>query len=305
MKKLSLESCLKRFKAIHGTKYNYDKVKYFGANVKVEIECKIHGIFLQEPHSHWLGQGCPKCTKTFKRTNETFIKESKKIHKNKFDYSMVDYKNNKTKVKIICLNCNKVFEQRPNDHLSGNGCYSCSNIKRSNTKKFIKKAKQIHGERYDYSITKYQNNNKTKVKIICLNCNKVFEQRPNDHLTGLGCPNCVKSKNEILIEKFLTINNIEFIPQKNFKDCRNKLPLPFDFYLPEYNICIEYDGEQHFKPVQFGGMTTQQANQSFKEIVFKDRIKTKYCEQKEIKLIRISYKDNIENILIKEFKING
>ena len=91
---------------------------------------------------------------------------------------------------------------------------------------------------------------------------------------------------------YLTNNNINFIHQFSFNDCINIRKLPFDFYLPEHNTCIEFDGEQHFKPLKrFGG------EQNFIYIQKNDEIKNKYCLEKNIKLIRIKYNQNIIKIL--------
>ena len=98
---------------------------------------------------------------------------------------------------------------------------------------------------YDYCDVKYVNAI-SKVEIIC-DKHGTFNQTPNNHLSGKGCPICRMSHGETQIRNYLSDRNIDFEIQFRFKDCRNKLPLPFDFYLPKHNLCIEYDGEQHFR----------------------------------------------------------
>ena len=121
-------------------------------------------------------------------TTEEFIKKAKEIHDDKYDYSLVDYKNAKTKIKIICPK-HGVFEQQPRAHLNKQGCPKCSlENKTLTTEEFIQKAKEIHGNKYDYSLVEYADS-KTKVKIVCSK-HGVFEQIPNDHLNGCGCPKC-------------------------------------------------------------------------------------------------------------------
>ena len=125
-------------------------------------------------------------------TIEQFIKKVKVIHGNVYDYSLVEYKNAHTKVKIICPE-HGIFEQKSYHHLRGQGCPECRYIKsgnklRSTTEQFIKKAKVVHGNKYDYSLVDYKNN-KTKVKIICHE-HGIFEQTPNHHLSGNGCSKC-------------------------------------------------------------------------------------------------------------------
>jgi len=126
-------------------------------------------------------------------TTEQFIEKAKAVHGDKYDYSLVEYKNNKTKVKIKC-HIHGIFKQRPNDHLNNHGCPKCKTeyVKLytiSNSNKFIEKAKVVHGDKYDYSLVEYRNN-KTKVKIVCPE-HGVFEQRPDSHLNDKGCPKCI------------------------------------------------------------------------------------------------------------------
>ena len=224
-------------------------------------------------------------------SKDEFIEKSRKIHNDKYDYSLVEYKNNSTKVKIICSK-HGIFEQTPNSHLSGKKCYLCDgNIKHTNNS-FIEKSRKIHSDKYDYSLINYINS-QTKVKIICP-IHGVFEQRPNDHIIGKqGCPICNESKGEKEIRNILNENNIKFESQKIFDKCKYKRKLPFDFYLPDYNICIEYDGKQHYKPIDyFGGEKELEKNK------IRDKIKNNYCKNNNIKLLRIKYNDN-DNIIDK------
>jgi very-short-patch-repair endonuclease len=218
-----------------------------------------------------------------RKTTEKFIQECQKIHK-KYDYSLVEYVTNKTPVKIIC-NIHGVFSQIPSHHLKGSGCPKCANDVKS-IEFFIEKSKLIHGNYYDYSKVEFKNTN-NKVIIVCPKHGD-FSQQPKHHYNGAGCPYCKQSKGERDIIKYLKENNIKFISQKRFNDCRDKKPLPFDFYLPELNICIEFDGEQHFKSKSvFGG------DKEFENRVRRDVIKTNYCDKTGIKLIRIKNNETI------------
>jgi len=144
-------------------------------------------------------------------TTEQFIEKAKAIHSDKYDYSLVEYKNNRTKVKIICHE-HGIFEQRSDSHLRGQGCSKCKGggKKKLTTEEFIKKAKNIHGDKYDYSLVEYKNN-KTKVKIICP-IHDVFEQRPGSHLKGCDCPKC-KGKYEKSYKKLNISTYDTFQPQ--------------------------------------------------------------------------------------------
>jgi len=280
---------VERFNKIHGDKYDYSLVEYINAKTKVKIICKIHGIFEQIPDGHLNNRNCYKCSNNQKLTNEEFINESRKIHGYKYDYSLVDYKNAKTKIKIIC-SIHGVFEQIPDNHNTKKyGCPKCSKSHKLTTKEFINESKKIHG-RYDYSLVDYKNTN-TKVIIICLT-HGIFEQKPEKHLIGNGCPKCKESHGERKISNFLEEHNISFKQEYVFDSCRNINPLPFDFYLPNYNTCIEYDGIQHFEPVEFfGGKDSLVIRKGM------DKIKTQFCTSNKIDIIRIKYTENIDDML--------
>jgi len=267
---------------IHGNKYDYSLVKYKNINTPVNIICPIHGEFKQLPSTHLYGNECPTCK---------FIKKSNKKHNNRYDYSLINYVNNKHKIKIICP-IHGEFKQIPNNHLSGNGCPKCVGLNKTNDE-FIIECKTIHGNKYDYTLSIYDNVS-NKINIICKK-HGIFKQTPDNHLRGKGCPICTESKGEMIIRRLLENNNISFIIQKKFDSCKDKRKLPFDFYLPKYNCCVEYDGIQHFKPVEiWGGHKNLEYNKKH------DEIKTTYCKKNNIKLIRIKNINNIEKILKKE-----
>lgn len=227
-------------------------------------------------------------------TTEQFIAKAKIIHNDKYDYSLTKFVNSKIKVKIICP-LHGEFEQSHNKHLSKKGCPKCGFISRcnlatSNTETFIKKAKITHGDKYNYSNVIYTGK-ENKVDILCKK-HGVFKQTPHNHLAGNGCPICKESRGESIVSKILMDNNINYTPQKRFNECRNILPLPFDFYLPEHNTCIEYQGIQHFEPRnKFGG------KKEFDKRVKCDKIKFNFCKDNDIPLLLITYKDNITDVL--------
>jgi len=219
-----------------------------------------------------------------KLTLREFINMSNEKHDNKYNYSLVEYKNNYTKVKIICPE-HGIFEQKPSNHLLGTGCSKCSGKNKTN-EELILELKNVQGNRYDYSLVNYINRHK-KVKIIC-HIHGIFNQTPAGHLSGKGCHSCNESKGEEVIRKYLIENNIKFENQKRFDKCKNKNSLPFDFYLPEQNLCIEFNGEQHYKSnTYFGGIKT------LKYIQKNDNIKIKFCELNKINLLIIKFDENI------------
>lgn len=277
---------IKRSKAIHGDKYDYSKVNYVNAYTKVTLTCPIHGDFSILPLNHLYKQkqGCPKCANRGLNTED--IKEKfHKVHGDKYDYSKVVYTKMHDKV---CITCPKHgdFWQTPSKHLRGQGCPKCgiderAKKKTKTTEQFIKEARQVHGDKYDYSNTIYTHAF-NKVRIICPTHGE-FLQRAFDHLHGHGCPFCNESSLERKVSLFLSENNIDFIKQKRF-DWLDKQSL--DFYLPKYNIAIECQGEQHFSPIEYFG-----GEEEFKIIKERDNRKKNLCSKNGIKLI---YYSNVE-----------
>lgn len=180
-----------------------------------------------------------------------------------------------------------------NYHLTRHGCPYCgeevvANKRTKDTEYFVHMSNKIHDNKFDYSKSNYVNN-RTKVCIICPKHGE-FTQKPNSHLNGQGCPVCNESTGERCISEFLKINNIDFDREKSFDDCKYKKKLQFDFFLHNLNTCIEYDGVQHYEPIKhFGGQ------RRFDDLKIKDNIKTQYCLDNNIKLIRIPYTE-IKNI---------
>jgi hypothetical protein len=295
--KLNTDKFISKSKDIHGNKYDYSLVEYINNREKVKIICPIHGVFEQNAAAHLRGQICKKCNDNNYRLNKNiFIEKSKGVHGNKYDYSLIKYKNNKSKVKIICP-IHGVFEQRVDSHLQGRGCKKCAIEYKKNklkNKNFIEKAKDVHADKYDYSLVEYINN-REKVKIICP-IHGVFEQIPYSHLKGMGCYICKDSIGENIIDNYLSKQGIRYNRQKKFKNCKNKKHLKFDFYIPDKNLCIEYNGKQHYESVDyFGGEKT------LSYIKKNDFIKKDFCKKQNIKLKIIKYDDNIlkkiENII--------
>lgn len=291
MKKLTTDIFIEKAIAVHGKKYDYSLVDYAGNKIKIKIICPIHAIFEQTPDNHLHNHGCSKCVGLY-MDNNLFIKKSVIIHKSKYDYSLVNYINDSTPIKIICP-IHGIFTQSPHAHLNGSGCPKCVGFNKT-TEVFISEAKLIHGNKYDYSLVEYTSAT-NKIKIIC-NKHGIFEQKPNKHLNGNGCKYCFESKGEIKIVRFLDDNNVEYVREKRFKNCKNLLPLLFDFYLPNQNLLIEYDGEQHFKSINYWG-----GDIGFKSRQINDEIKNKFANENSINLLRIKFSEiNKVNQILKE-----
>jgi hypothetical protein len=278
---------------IHGHRYDYSKIDntVYGTK-KVKIICKKHGEFFQVSHKHLRGVGCRKCARelinnSLRKTTIQFIKDAKSKHGNKYDYSKVIYKNNITKVPLICKK-HGVFSQRPLMHIRGDGCPKCHyeklfRILRISKKEFVIRASKLHRNKYRYSKVNYINMEK-KVIITCP-IHGDFLQSPHVHLArgGCGCPSCNDSKGENKIADFLVRKKINYEREKIFKECKYKKPLRFDFYLPKYHMCIEYDGEQHSEE------RVWPSKEAYKNSKERDRIKNEYCNKNGIILIRVPY----------------
>lgn len=354
-KKSNTIKFIEKSRYIHDNKYDYSEVDYKNNNTKVIIICPIHGRFKQIPRSHTSGIGCPKCGKGT-LTRDEFIEKSLELHNDKYDYSLVsnDIENTKN-VDILCRE-HGVFRTTPYNHLRGIGCSKCSGNRKLTTDEFIQLSKNkyskynynydktiytgysksctitcpIHGDfevlpslhlngnshcnrcsdrkiwDFDYFVdsgNKIHNNkylydketfiNSSKSAKITCRLHGDFYQSPESHIRlGRGCPVCSESRGEKAIANFLINNNIKYERYKKFDDCKNKLRLPFDFYLPDFNMCIEFDGIQHFEPVKrFGGVS------EFEKVKLRDKIKDEYCRNNNIKLVRIDNINDIENKL--------
>lgn len=279
---------------VHGGKYTYHQ-DYVNSYTKVRITCPEHGDFWQNAQSHLNGINCPKCgaqnrAKSKNHTYEIFEEKAHLEHGEKFTYHQ-DYVNTRTKIKITCSKHGD-FYQTPNNHLRGAGCPYCANetngkAKKKSIKAFEREATKVHKGRYAYH--QDYNGADKKVKITC-DEHGDFWQSATNHLQGAGCPRCKRSKGEEKIEKFLKKRGVLFWDQHRFHECKDKKPLPFDFYLPNYRICIEYQGRQHFETVNdnfFGG------EEALEERQRRDQIKRDYCKKRGIILVEIPYHNEL------------
>jgi ribosomal protein L37E len=271
----------------------------------LKIVCPKHGFFEKLVLNH-LKYGCKECayesiSKKTKFTKDEIIYKFNKKWNNYYDYSKFEYISYNEKSIIICPKHGD-FSQTPQIHLKS-GCSKCgyenvSTLRRYSLEQFIERAKLLHGDQYDYSKVKYKNS-RNLILIICP-VHGEFKQKAGSHLMGYGCKSCCESKGEKLIRVLLETHKIDFIREKVFEGCVSKISLPFDFYLPKFDMIIEFDGIQHFKPMDFfGGQKSFELNKT------RDQIKNVWCENNNIKLIRISYKEmnKIEEILKKELNL--
>lgn len=285
------EKFIKKANNTHNNIYDYKNVKYENSIIKVEVICKEHGSFFVRPDAHVRKVGCPSCNGGTKYTKDIFVKKAKEKH-GFYTYEKVDYNNSAKKVIITCP-IHGEFKMSPRNHISGQKCPSCSGVKKKTKKDFIKESLLAHGDKYSYELVEYENN-RNKVKIIC-DKHGIFKQSPKDHIRGHGCIKCSNfSKGEESIKNILDNIGLNYIRQHRFEDCLSVsgVKLPFDFYLPDLNLLIEYDGRQHFEPVElFGG------ENAFNILKKNDRIRNEWCSINNKKLLRISYKESLDKLI--------
>lgn len=270
------------------------------ASTRILVQCPNNN---HEPSTktinHFLkGQRCKKCKD-----------ETSSLNKCRNEKDVIDYiesqgyifismyrenKSNELRVKMICPKGHE-YDTRFNNFKNGYKCRKCSGYDKKDIEYVREKMKK---EGHILLSDKY-NDAKTILEVECPK-NHIYKINWNNFQQGKRCPYCNESKGEEKICKWLEENNLKYIRQYKFNDCKFYNCLPFDFYLPDINILIEYDGIQHFQIVtHFGGFD------SFVDTKIRDTIKNEYCKKNNIKLVRIPYweKDNIEKILIKELNL--
>ena len=318
--KWSLKDFIKESNDVHNNKYDYTFVDYINNTTKICIICPEHGEFWQTPKQHLKGCGCQKCGVIKRSTSrksdfKEVISQMLIIHNNFYSYPEQDYINNLEKIKIICPKHGE-FYQSTGNHLRGHGCPKCKgeitsnfNIqtKSSNIDEFILKANIIHKFKYDYSKSNYSKSG-NKLAIICEK-HGLFEQSPDNHLKGHGCPVCNYSKGELLIYNWLKENNIPFKPQFELitnEIARNSNLIIIDFFV-KYGgkqYFIEYDGIQHFEYIPHfhqGGVI------DFEKQIRRDKVLNEFCElhKDKVTLIRFNYNESNEEVIKKLHNINS
>lgn len=277
-------------------------------NACTKIECKgveCGHLWLSDPKHLLRKQGCPICGKQkchiSKRKTQAQYEEE--VYKNNPNIEILsEYTTLKSRIKVRCKICGIEREVMASCLTREKyGCPICShraagNIYRKSKDVFISEIADISP---NIIITGDYINDGTKIECVCNKCNTVFYPRPNALLKGSGCPHCFASKGEKKIERWLKQNKIQFETQKTFEDCVDKGLLRFDFYINDLNAVIEYDGEHHFCPIDWGFHDDNRMMQNYEDVKRRDSIKTKYCKDNNINLLRIPYTefDNIEKIL--------
>lgn len=266
---------------------------YIDSKTPILHKCSIHDVeWNAYPDGILKGCGCPECGKEKigdknRKTHAQYIEELKNLNSN---IIVIDtYINAITPILHKCLIDEHEWYATPANILFGTGCPKCGGTIKKTHDEYVDEVFSINS---NIEVIEQYINARTPILHKCKIDGYVWYSAPYAILSGCGCPKCNESKGEKSIRKWLDSNSIKYESQKSFKDCKDKQYLPFDFYLPDYNVLIEYDGEQHYKPIEhFGGQD------SFEITTAHDSIKNDYCKNNGILLLRIPYFKNIEEEL--------
>lgn len=293
-----VESFIRRASEIHGGKYDYSDVEYVNNRTAITVICSEHGPFATNPSNHLTRRsGCPTCASEslsarFRMSSEEFIERAAAIHGQKYKYELSGYANRRSVISVGCP-VHGWYRQRAGDHLSGNGCPDCGldSLRQqfsTGLDEFVRRAREIHGDKYDYERVRYING-RVPVEIICP-IHGTFTQKPQNHtLRKAGCWSCSDSKGEREIARWLESHQICFEREKTFPTLRHKGKLRFDFCISLMLLLIEYDGEQHFAPANlFGG------KKEFRQTQLRDQKKNEWAARNGWRLERIRWDEDVD-----------
>lgn len=286
--------------------FEYVGVSRHDGKVFVSFICPCHREYGVQEMPYFNMQrvtaGCQHCIG--RNDEEMFVLEE--MQKANPDIILLEpYRGRTKRTKALCLLHNTVTYTTPANIINGKGCYFCGLEKLS---EFHKISKEIFVERLqekhpNISLIGDYDCMSSPTTVHCNKCNSTWTNRA-DYILNVGCTNCECNTTEFKVGEILKKHGFDYISQFSFEDCKDKRPLPFDFYLPKYNILIEYDGEGHYFPVNFGGMDDDRALEHLLYTQAHDKTKTDYCKKSNILLIRVPYweKNKLEEYLINQLK---
>lgn len=302
-RRLTNEEFTERVYNLVGNEYTFEE-PYKGNREKLLVRhSKCGHTYKVAPYAFKSGRRCPYCLNRNVLNQEQFIAEIKKHFGDR--YTVVGkYINRSTKVKMHCNKCGTTWNALPTTLLSGHECEICSYRKRGDNRRYTKEQFVENLEsKYPHKYTiigEYKGVHKP-IEVIYNHCGHTGFVDPSNLLIGYGCPICKNSRGELLIAKVLDSLNIKYQAQKCFEGCKDKRMLPFDFYIPEYNTCIEYDGIQHYEPRSFGG-SDEETIENYNIQKSHDVMKDKFCKAEGILLVRIPYSvkefEDLKNIIL-------
>lgn len=298
---------IKMYLSIHHPDLELLSDIYVNCKTKLEFICKKHkekGVQKKTFDSIINDrQGCRYCGiesrgKKFQIDTDIIIARCNELSLN---YVGRYVRNQETWIRFTCnKHLDKGIQEISWFHLRtcAKGCAYCTGRYKT-TEDFINEIAVINP---NIEIIGEYNGSEGHVDCKCKLCGHLWSPLGRSLKNGQGCPHCTMSKGEIKVKKFLELQKISYITQMTFDDCVYEQKLKFDFYLPDFNMIIEYDGEQHFKPVDFANKGIEWATNLYNKNLIKDAIKNQYCKDNDIYLIRIPYYkyDDIDSILTSE-----
>lgn len=334
--KIYCSSCLKNINLSKRRDMHYKKIEAFcdkrnyklvtqkedivNTSSEVKYICNLHGLVSTKVASILQNKECYRCSriKALESKNKTTLRQRQlslynraktaALLKNyKLLSDMTDIKRNTDYIEYACdKHPNDIQKMRISNFINGKGCPKCNIENHSkqyalSIEEVIERISKLGGKLMNSE--DYKHITKKNLKIACPNCEEIFTTSLRNFTQHEGqlCPKCSKKESvgEFKIKTYLESNNINFISQKWFADCRDINPLPFDFYLPDNNVCIEFDGRQHYEETKWSHNRLEYTQKH-------DHIKTIYCEENGITLIRIPYWDinNIDTILNKRLNLH-
>ena len=282
---------------------------YINANTSTDHYCEIHKIVSKlVPYNALHGAGCVQCSidKSSGKTRKSYKRYVTELAVNNPSVKLVgDYINATTPTEHYCEIHQIIWNISPDAALRGQGCHQCKNERigatlKKSEEQYIRELTTIHPH---IVLCEQYHNATTPTLHRCLVHNYEWFPLPGNLLSGHGCPKCNESKGEVQVGLWLSHHKMISVSQKRFDDCYDIKPLPFDFYIPSLNICIEYQGEQHYRPVNFGGISDDEAYSNFLTTQHHDKIKLDYCINHNIQLICIPYWEDINEYLNKNLLI--
>jgi len=273
-------------------------------NVKIRHNTCKHEWSPSPIHIIYSHSRCPQCAGVAKSSTEIYKQQVYELYGNEYTV-LGEYTGNKEDISMRHNTCNHEWSIRPNNFLSNNTkCPNCFGGVARTHEEFVQEVKDQVGD--EYIVQGQYVNSGENILMKHVNCNNEYYVRPNDFLNkGERCPKCGTTKGEDRIRKNLFDYKFNFKEQYSISDCRAILPLKFDFGIfsdidiNTLKILIEFDGEQHFRPVRFYGISKERAKENFEKTKEYDKIKNNYCISNNIALIHIPYWEykNIEIIL--------
>lgn len=311
-RRLELDTLIARISNKFGKKYEIDTTSIVSASSPIKLRCKTHGWFQKTIGNLESSNGCPLCSNENSSkiralnamlTSQEVIDRFQKVHNFRYDYSKIKYAGIMNSVEITCFTHGS-FHQSVTSHLQGKGCPKCG-AERKRQAQFLSQGdlydrlKILNGDIFIYP-PNLGLELRSNTPIICRQ-HGLFCQPLRIHLSGNGCPECSQSLGAKRVSEWLTKNEIEYVTEAHIPVGKKGLPLRADFFLPEYNTYIEYNGEQHFRPISFFGMDEKTSLHVFEEQKERDRVKENWIIENNYELVRIRYDQNEAEVLSNYF----